>query len=132
MFGLFKDRLGTEVDSVIARQEELLEENKKLRDQISQMRLDHLDALNKAVNKDVETADFAMDFKKCNAFAIERNAKDGKAVTIVGHFVNEPVAFTDGQVQLKQATKEWYMYCSQEQHNKLVKDFEASKTKVSK
>lgn len=123
MFGLFKDRLNEEVDAVLKRQEDLLEENKKLRDQIAQLRLQHIDELNKAVNKDVETADFAMDFDLCNAFAIERNTRDGKAVTIVGHFVNEPVAFTDGNVQLKQVIKEWYMYCSQEQHNKLVAEF---------
>lgn len=129
MFGLFKDRLAAEVDKVIARQEELLAENKKLRDQISQMRLDHIDALNKAVNKDVDTAEFAMDFKLCNAFAIERNSKDGKAVTIVGHFLNEPVAFTDGNVANKQSIKEWYMYCSQEQHNKLVEQFNSAKAK---
>lgn len=123
MFGLFKDRLNEEVDDVLKRHEQLLEENKKLRDQIAQMRLDHIDALNKAVNKDVETAEFAMDFKSCNAFAIERNAKDGKAVTIVGHYANEPVAFTDGNVANKQLIKEWFMYCSQEQHNKLVAEF---------
>lgn len=127
MFGLFKDRLSDEVDKVIARQEELLKENQKLRDQMSQMRLDHMQELNKAVNKDVETAEFAMDFNLCNAFAIERNSKDGKAVTIVGHFLNDPVAFTDGNVANKQSVKEWYMYCSQEQHNKLVDDFNKAK-----
>lgn len=110
--------------------ERALEENvtlanrvEELSNEIAQLRLKHIDELNKAVNKDIETADFAMDYDACNAFAIERNAKDGKAVTIVGHFINEPVAFTDGQVQLKQVVKEWYMYCSQEQHNKLVADF---------
>lgn len=112
-----------EYDEALQRNIELGDRIKELNDEIAQLRLKHIDDLNKAVNKDIEGADFAMDYDACNAFAIERNAKDGKAVTIVGHFINEPVAFTDGQVQLKQVVKEWFMYCSQEQHNKLVAEF---------
>jgi hypothetical protein len=82
--------------------------------------------------KDIATSNFAIDFDIMRVFAIERNMHNGAICTIVGHFIAEPVAFTDGNVASKEGTREWYMYCSQEQHEKLVAEFEAYKKKSKK
>ena len=95
----------------------------ELNAQIKQMREDAQDAK----ERDLQTSTFALNFDTMRVFAIERNMHNGEVCTIVGHFIAEPVTFTDGSVAAKETTKEWYMYCSQEQHEKLVKEFEAYK-----
>ena len=99
----------------------------ELNAQIKQMRED----ADKEKESDLQTSTFALDFNIMRVFAIERNIHNGDVCTIVGHFISEPVAFTDGNVAAKEVTREWYMYCSQEQHENLVKEFEAYK-KVNK
>ena len=70
-------------------------------------------------------ADFVFDFNKVNAFSIERNwSSDGqRPVTIIGYMLSEPVVMTEDNVTTKDVVREWYMYCSLEQHAKLVEQF---------
>lgn len=56
-----------------------------------------------------------VDFANLDAFSIERNRKDGIDVTIIGHWVVS---------EDKRSTKEWYLYCSDETHAKLVAKFD--------
>lgn len=72
-----------------------------------------------------ETADeeFAFDFKAVNVFSLERNWKDHRPCTIIGYTLSEPYTETDGNVQTKEVVREWYLYCSKEQHTKLVEQF---------
>ena len=100
----------------------------ELNAQIKQMRED----AEKEKESDLQTSTFALDFNAVRVFAIERNMHNGSVCTIVGHFIAEPVAFSDGSVAAKDTVHEWYMYCSQEQHEKLVKEFEQFKSKKSK
>lgn len=76
-------------------------------------------------NKDITTSTFSADFARMNAFAIERNVSSStrEVCTIIGYILKEPVVFTDGNVSEKDVVREWYLYCSQEQHEKLVKEF---------
>ena len=88
-------------------------------------------------NKDITTSSFSADFARMNAFAIERNISSStrEVCTIIGYILKEPVVTTDGVVGNKNVVKEWYLYCSQEQHEKLVAEFEkyrATANKVSK
>ena len=99
----------------------------ELNAQIKQMRED----AEKAKESDLQTSTFTLNFSAMRVFAIERNLHNGDVCTIVGHFIAEPVAFSDGNVATKDTIHEWYLYCSQEQHEKLIKEFEAYK-KVNK
>lgn len=72
-----------------------------------------------------ETAneDFVFDFSAVNVFSLERNWKDLRPCTIVGYTLSEPYTETEGSVQTKEVVREWYLYCSKEQHAKLVEQF---------
>ena len=67
--------------------------------------------------------DFVFDFNAVNVFSLERNWKDHRPCTIIGYTLSEPYAQTDGNVQTKEVVREWYLYCSKEQHAKLVEQF---------
>lgn len=70
-----------------------------------------------AVVKDCQTSEFVVDWSKMNAFSIERHGGEKEAYTIIGyHDKNNDV-------------EEWKFYCSQEQHNKLAKEFKDAITK---
>ena len=74
--------------------------------------------------KDIATSNFAIDFNKMRVCALERNMHNGMVCTIIGHLIAEPVGDTG---KFKEHVKEYYFYCSQEQHEKLIKEFEAHK-----
>lgn len=67
-------------------------------------------------------SDVYFDFTKVNVFSIERmcdNRTNGKINTIIGFLLPKGEG--------KYETKEWFLYCSQEQHDKLVKQFSQHK-----
>lgn len=66
---------------------------------------------------------FSLNFSVMDVFSIERNSTNNKndPCTIVGHFLTG----ADGSKQ----TAEWYLYCSPETHNNLVKEFNEFKLK---
>lgn len=70
--------------------------------------------------------DFVFDFSAVNAFSVERHWKDYRPCTIVGYTVNEPCVDSDKVVHNKEVVREWYLYCSNEQHAKIVEQFRAS------
>lgn len=70
---------------------------------------------------------FSFDFNAVDAFSVERNWNNGKLCTIIGYLVNEQIIHDNGKILDKQSVKEWYLYCSDQQHEKLVKDFNESK-----
>ena len=120
-----KSTQSTQSDKQVATLTKTIEQ---LEAQIKQLR----EAAHDAKVKDVQTSTFAINFDTMRVFAIERNMHNNEVCTIVGHFIAEPVAFTDGNVASKEVTREWYMYCSQEQHEKLVAEFDAYKKKSKK
>lgn len=126
MFNLFNNKqLDEEIDKLEATY-------KKKIDQLNRQIKDLHQQIADSKNGDVATSSFAINFDVMRVFAIERNIHSNMACTIVGHFVAEPVAFTDGNVADKDVTREWYMYCSQQQHEKLVAEFEAYKARKAK
>lgn len=70
----------------------------------------------KEMTKAAEAFQFSLDFDKMDIFSIERVMDGHKAKTIVGHFVK-------GEV------KEWVLYASAKEHNRLIAEFELWKEK---
>lgn len=67
------------------------------------------------IERENRDAEFVIDWKKLNPFAIERiHHSSGGPKTIIGYFINE------GD---KQVVKEWNLYCSIERHNELAAQF---------
>ena len=71
-------------------------------------------------------ADFVFNFNSVKAFSIERNWHNNRPCTIVGYVLQEPVTMTEDNVTTKDVVREWYLYCSKEQHAKLVEQFKKS------
>jgi hypothetical protein len=119
MFNIFKDiaELRNKVRCLEAENEGL------------KARVQHSDKLIKDINSEIRKGPFAFDFDNVNAFSIERNVSNNTPVTIIGYFLAE--ARDDGSV--KDVVREWYFYCDDEQHKKLVKEFEdAQKNSVQR
>lgn len=64
------------------------------------------------VKREISNCEFSFDFANINAFSIERNFDNNLPVTVIGFLTND-----------KNETKEWYLYCSTEQHQRLVEQF---------
>jgi DNA repair exonuclease SbcCD ATPase subunit len=81
-----------------------------------------------SINKTMRDASFAFDFEKMNAFSIERMAKDNLPCTVIGYPLPK-VEVKDGVETTSTSINEWYLYCSDKQHEKLVKEFEEYRKK---
>lgn len=68
-------------------------------------------------------ATFVFDFSAVKVVSIERNWKDGVEFTVLGFLLDDQIINKDGTIIDKQILKEWYLYCSDVQHEKLVKEF---------
>jgi proteasome assembly chaperone (PAC2) family protein len=79
--------------------EDLKNENKRLKD---------------VIKGEISNAAFSIDWKIMNAFSIERNYDHRSIKTIIGYFVNNVV-------------HEWSLYCSADEHERLVKEFNTHK-----
>lgn len=70
----------------------------------------------KDATKAVEAFQFAFDFDTASVFSIERIMKGNEVKTVVGYFF-------EGEV------KEWILYTSAKEHNRLIAEFELWKEK---
>lgn len=98
-----------------------LEERKLLLEEQKAVLVQSIEALKQeqttSMTKAVEYFQFAIDFEKMNAFSVERIVKDNKPPhTIVGYFLQHPNGTTE--------VKEWVLYTSVKEHNRLVAEFE--------
>jgi hypothetical protein len=73
-----------------------------------------------ASNDSIANSEFAFDFAAVNVFSIERNrSSDMRPVTIISFMIPGATSPT-----------EWYLYCSDDQHQKMVNAYkQAKKTK---
>lgn len=74
-------------------------------------------------------SDFVFNFDAVKAFSVERNWHDNRPCTIIGYVLQEPVTMTEDNVTTKDVVREWYLYCSKEQHAKLVEQFKKAMEK---
>jgi predicted Zn-dependent peptidase len=68
------------------------------------------------IQKSCADATPCVDWRAINAFSIERiyNKTENQAQTVIGYIL----ATKDDRI-----TKEWYIFCNEEHHEKLVEDF---------
>jgi hypothetical protein len=94
--------------------------------QLEAMIADHKSELGKRIQEDIETSTFALDFDVMNVFSIERNnGGNVNAQTIVGYFVTKATDSGATEHQMHQ----WYLNCSHDEHQRLVKQFTDWKAK---
>lgn len=90
------------------------------------------DAYRMRLEGELSSASFAIDWAAMNAFSVERNASNGFPHTIIGYMLSEPAVHTEGEggeprVTYKDVIREWTLYCSITEHERLVKEFNAWK-----
>ena len=103
-------------------------ENEDLRSEIARLKnqVDNYDRLIAEINSDLTKCEPAIDFTTMRVFSIERHVSNNKPCTIIGHFINEPVVSSDGEMIVdRDVTREWTLYCSNERHAELVEKFKA-------
>lgn len=78
------------------------------------------------INDDIGKSSFVFDFKGMKVFSVERNISDNRPVTIIGYLLPEPFTTEENGVVTKDTIREWFLYCDQERHEKLVEEFKKS------
>lgn len=82
------------------------------------------------VRDEYSKASYSVDWSTMNAFSIERMREGDTNKTIIGYILVEPVVTTENDVTYRDVVREWTLYCSHEEHQRLVAEFD--KWKVSK
>lgn len=104
----------------------LAAENVKLQQKINL--LEHeLEKYTARLTAEYASASYSLDWVTMNAFSIERNlCMDGTQnhKTIIGYMMTEPVVTSDGEtVSYRDVVHEWSLYCSHDEHQRLVAEF---------
>lgn len=103
----------------------LASENIKLQQKINL--LEHeLEKYKARLSVEYAAASFSIDWKVMNVFSIERNlCNDGTQNhrTILGYMTEEPVTTVENSVTYKDVVREWTLYCSHDEHQRLVAEF---------
>lgn len=94
-----------------------------------QSQVDQLQSRLNTAYTETGDADFIFNFNAVKAFSIERNWHNDRPCTIIGYVLQEPVTMTEDNVTTKDVVREWYLYCSKEQHAKLVEQFKKAMEK---
>ena len=114
MFGLNRIM----VSDLKCQVQDLKEENEKLKYAN--------EAYKKRLESEMANASYAINWNAMNAFSVERMWDNGLPKTIIGYRLEEPVITTEGndqKVTTKDVVREWYLFCSAEKHEELVKEF---------
>lgn len=113
-------KLDEEIDNLTRDNRALERENANLVARIKELK-DRIDG-------EYSTAKYAVDWREMNAFSVERVMENGAPKTIIGYILAEPVVSTDSDnVTYKDVVREWTLYCSHEEHQRLVDQFEQYK-----
>ena len=88
-----------------------------------QAKVDQLQTRLNTAYTETSEADFVFNFNAVKAFSVERNWHNDRPCTIIGYVLQEPVTMTEDNVTTKDVVREWYLYCSKEQHAKIVEQF---------
>ena len=94
-----------------------------------QAKVDQLQTRLNTAYTETGDADFVFNFNAVKVFSVERNWHNDRPCTIVGYVLQEPVTITEDNVTTKDVVREWYLYCSKEQHAKLVEQFKKAMEK---
>ena len=113
-------KLDEEIDKALKKIQSLEREKINLQERIKEYKTRTEDEYSKA--------SYALDWKKMNAFSIERMMEHGIPKTVIGYITQEPLITTSGNdenqiITEKDIVREWTLYCSHEEHQRLVKEF---------
>lgn len=103
----------------------LASENVKLQQKINELEF-KVEKYEKRLVGEYATVSYSIDWKLMNVFSIERNlCMDGTQnhKTILGYMMEEPVTTVENDVTYKDVVREWTLYCSHEEHQRLVAEF---------
>lgn len=109
MFGLSKHS---------KRIDDLEKENDKIRTELRAAK-----QLIESVNNDITAATPMIDFDIMRVCSIERLVYNEKPATIIGHIMYEPIIENNVLVGEREKLKEWTLYCNNDRHEDLVKQF---------
>ena len=101
----------------------LASENVKLQQRVNE--LEHqIKRYQDRLESEFARASFSVDWDAMNVFSIERNNNglDGHK-TILGYLLSEPYTTSDGSVTSTDVVREWSLYCSHQEHERLVVEF---------
>lgn len=114
------DKLDTEIEKTRRELDRLLAENANLKKQVRDYEV--------RMDGEYSKASHSVDWKEMNAFSIERMLEGDRPKTVIGYFINEPVMSDGGEVVVnRNVIHEWTLYCSHEEHQRLVKQFDQYK-----
>lgn len=122
MFWFCKKKTDDQLENALLSKSELTKKVEKLEAELKAHK-DHFENINSAIR----ASTFSFDFNTVKAFSIERNIHNNLPVTIIGYFLPEARVIENDGVVTNDIVREWYLYCSQEQHEKLVEQFDASR-----
>jgi hypothetical protein len=106
----------------------LASENVKLQQKINELEF-KVEKYEKRLEGEYAKASYSIDWVTMNAFSIERNLDtDGSHRTIIGYLMVEPFTTVEDNVTYKDVVREWNLYCSHEEHQRLVAEFNEYKT----
>lgn len=116
---------------------ELNRENEKLKKKVEDLErliTAHNDKLRKDAFDDVRNSSFSIDFDAMNVCSVERMVKSTlDTVTIIGHIKDEGKVSADGKTMWsEQVIREWTLYCSHDEHERLVARFNEWKAQKGK
>lgn len=103
----------------------LAAENVKLQQKINELEF-KVEKYEKRLVGEYATVSYSIDWKLMNVFSIERNlCMDGTQnhKTILGYMMEEPVTTVENDVTYKDVVREWTLYCSHDEHQRLVAEF---------
>ena len=114
-------------DGIVGNYADALKRIKELEDE--NQRLEYANkAYKDRLDDEYSKASYALDWEKMNAFSIERMMEHGIPKTVIGYITQEPLITTSGNdenqiITEKDIVREWTLYCSHEEHQRLVKEF---------
>ena len=106
--------------------ERLMEENQKLLVTVNDQE-QRLKALTKE-KEDTSKSECIIDFSEVRVFSVERYVGEGdKPCTLIGYLLAEPVVSSDGTFETqKDVVHQWYLYCSPQRHEEIVREYKRS------
>lgn len=120
-------------DGIVGNYAEALKRIKELETENSGLKYTN-EKYKERIEGEMSTASFAIDWDAMKAFSVERNMNQGIPYTIIGYMLTEPAVHTEGEggeprVTYKDVVREWTLYCSIAEHERLIKEFNEWKVK---
>ena len=79
-------------------------------------------AQNEALNDEVRSSEFSVDWQRMRAFSIERMfSSDGLPVTVIGYILES---------NDKDPCRQWYLHCNDATHRRLVEEFNTYRSQL--